>query len=152
MSGQDKLEKLLTEGFKDLKEDMKDIKADMKEVKEEINGVRTTANQNKKKIEDQAEQLADFEDQMKSLIASDQDLRRRAGRRYLLFPKILYDLNIKFRILVISGSGLPDYNVEEDIYTVAIDAISTITGLNLDKKDFHVVHRHGRYRERIFAE
>ena len=95
MSGQDKLEKLLTDGFKDLKQDMKDIKADMKEVKEEINGVRTTANQNKKEIKDQAVQLADVQDQIKSLIASDQDHRRRAGRRYFLFPQFFYISDIK---------------------------------------------------------
>ena len=68
------LEKLLKDGFADLK-------AEMRGVKEEIQSVRATASDNTKKIEDQASELADLKDQVKHLITNDQDHRRRAGRR-----------------------------------------------------------------------
>ena len=68
------LEKLLKDGFADLK-------AEMSGVKEEVQSVRATASDNTKKIEDQASELADLKDQVKHLITNDQDHRRRAGRR-----------------------------------------------------------------------
>ena len=68
------LEKLLNDGFADLK-------AEMRGVKEEVQSVRATASDNTKKIEDQASELADLKDQVKHLITNDQDHRRRAGRR-----------------------------------------------------------------------
>ena len=68
------LEKLLKDGFADLK-------AEMRGVKEEVQSVRATASDNTKKIEDQASELADLKDQVKHLITNDQDHRRRAGRR-----------------------------------------------------------------------
>ena len=68
------LEKLLKDGFADLK-------AEMRGVKEEVQSVRATASDNTKKIEDQASELADLKDQVKHLITNDQDRRRRAGRR-----------------------------------------------------------------------
>ena len=68
------LENLIRDGFADLK-------AEIKGVKEEITKVRVTADNNTKKIEDQASELADMKEQMTDLIRSDQDRRRRAGRR-----------------------------------------------------------------------
>ena len=68
------LEKVLKEGFADLK-------AEMRGVKEEIQSVRAKASDNTKKIEDQASEFADLKDQVKHLITNDQDHRRRAGRR-----------------------------------------------------------------------
>ena len=58
----------------------------------------------------------------------------------------------ELRILVISGTGLPSYNAQENIYEVVINAIFSVTGLDMNKRDFHIVHRHGRNSERIFAE
>ena len=57
-----------------------------------------------------------------------------------------------FRILVISGSGLPDYTPAEDTFEVGMKAIFSVTGLNMQKEEFHTIHRHGRSSERIFAE
>ena len=68
------LEKVLKEGFADLK-------AEMRGVKEEVQSVRAKASDNTKKIEDQASEFADLKDQVKHLITNDQDHRRRAGRR-----------------------------------------------------------------------
>ena len=70
----DNLENLIRDGFADLK-------AEIKGVKEEITKVKTTADNNTKKIEDQASELAGMKEQMSDLIRSDQDHRRRAGRR-----------------------------------------------------------------------
>ena len=69
---------------------------------------------------------------------------------------MLTDFEITFypllRILVLSGTGLPGFDPEENIYEVAINAIYSVTGLDMHKRDFHIVHRHGRNSERIFAE
>ena len=50
-------------------------------MKKEIDGVKETASNNTANIKNQAAELAEVRDQMKDLISSDQDLRRRAGRR-----------------------------------------------------------------------
>ena len=53
---------------------------------------------------------------------------------------------------MISGDGLEKYTSQEDTFEVAIQAIFSVTGVNMEKTAFHNVHRHGRNSERIFAE
>ena len=77
----DNLEKLIREGFVETKRDIGDLKEDLKGMKKEIDDVKETARNNTANIENQAAELAEVRDQMKDLISSDQDLRRRAGRR-----------------------------------------------------------------------
>ena len=77
----DNLEKLIREGFADTKSDIGGLKEDLKGMKKEIDDVKETASKNTANIENQAAELAEVRDQMKDLISSDQDLRRRAGRR-----------------------------------------------------------------------
>ena len=77
----DNLEKLIKEGFAETKRDIGGLKEDLKGMKKEIDGVKETASNNTANIKSQAAELAEVRDQMKDLISSDQDLRRRAGRR-----------------------------------------------------------------------
>ena len=86
MDKNDDLEKLIREGFADMKRDIGGIREDMRGMQKEIENVKKTANNNSEKLADQATELAEVHDQMKDLIASDQDLRRRAGRRCLIQP------------------------------------------------------------------
>ena len=81
MSDNSGIEKLIKDGFADLKHQIGGLKEEMKGVKEEITDVKKTANQNKRGLAIQATELKDVRDQMKDLISSDQDRRRRAGRR-----------------------------------------------------------------------
>ena len=53
---------------------------------------------------------------------------------------------------MISGTALPKYSHGEDTFRVAADAISTITGVNVDRSDIANTHRHGRNKMMIFAE
>ena len=75
------IEKLIKEGFSDMKREIGDLKEEIKGVKEEITDVKKTANQNTNSLAIQATELKEVRDQMKDLISSDQDRRRRAGRR-----------------------------------------------------------------------
>ena len=77
----DNLEKLIREGFAETKRDISGLKEDLNGMKKEIDDVKETASNNTANIENQATELAEVRDQMKDLISSDQDLRRRAGRR-----------------------------------------------------------------------
>ena len=77
----DKLEALITAGFKDMKCAMKDLKGEMMSVKEDVTKVKETAAENKKELENQGSEITELKDQMKHMISSDQDHRRRAGRR-----------------------------------------------------------------------
>ena len=81
MGREDKLEKLINNGFAGIREEMKDFKAEMKGVREEINDVTASTTKNTKKLGYQAEKLAEVQDQVRELILSDQDRRRRAGHR-----------------------------------------------------------------------
>ena len=78
----DQLEKVIREGFADMKRDIGGLKEEMTEMKGEIDSVKETAKSNAVGLANQATEMAEVQDQMKNLIRSDQDLRRRAGRRY----------------------------------------------------------------------
>ena len=58
----------------------------------------------------------------------------------------------KFNFLLNIHPWRPGFNSQENIYNIAINAIFSVTGLDMNKRDFHIVHRHGRNSERIFAE
>ena len=62
------------------------------------------------------------------------------------------ELTVRFRTLVISGTGLPGYADREDIFDVAIQAIFSVTGKTVDKSMIAHLHRQGRERKRIFVE
>ena len=81
MAKEDRLESLLTAGFADIKKDMKDLKSELMILRDDVQNVKETAAENSKKVEDQASEMTDIKEQVKTLIASDQDHRRRAGRR-----------------------------------------------------------------------
>ena len=81
MSDNAGIEKLIKEGFADMKHEIGDLKQEMKGVKGEITDVKKTANQNTRGLANQATELKEVCDQIKDLISSDQDRRRRAGRR-----------------------------------------------------------------------
>ena len=57
-----------------------------------------------------------------------------------------------YRILVISGHHLPRFTDEEDTEKVAIGAIKTVTGINVEKKSIANVHRQGKSKKIIFVE
>ena len=82
MDKNDHLEKLIREGFADVKREIGGIREDMRGMQKEIDNVKETANNNSASLADQANEMSEVRDQIKDLIASDQDSRRRAGRRY----------------------------------------------------------------------
>ena len=90
MDKSDKLEKLIKEGFADMKNDIGDLKEDMVGMKKEISSVKETTRNNTEGLAHHATEMAEVHDQMKSLIRSDQDQRRRAGRRYFLTQKYFF--------------------------------------------------------------
>ena len=87
MDKYDKLEKLIKEGFAEMKNSIGDLKDDMVGMKKEINSVKETTRSNTEGLANHATEMAEVHDQMRSLIRSDQDQRRRAGRRYFLTQK-----------------------------------------------------------------
>ena len=53
---------------------------------------------------------------------------------------------------MISGFGLTKYFRGENTFMVAADAISSITGVIVERSDIANSHRHGRDKKMIFAE
>ena len=53
---------------------------------------------------------------------------------------------------MISGTALPKYFHGEDTFRVAADAISSITGVIVERSAIANTHRHGKNKKRIFAE
>ena len=83
-----KLQKLLTEGFSQVKKDLaaqKEIltglKGEIDSVRDETQEVKGMAEKNSREGKDREKRVAVLESQMKMLISSDQDRRRRNGRR-----------------------------------------------------------------------
>ena len=83
-----KLQKLLTEGFSQVKKDLaaqKEIltglKGEIYSVRDETQEVKGMAEKNSREGKDREKRVAVLESQMKMLISSDQDRRRRNGRR-----------------------------------------------------------------------
>ena len=83
MSKDGDIQKLMAKGFAAIKSDFKDFKKEMKNIRDNITDVKNTADDNTQKIGTNAKAITALQDQMKELIESDQDLRRREGRRYL---------------------------------------------------------------------
>ena len=81
MTSEGKLEELLTAGFAEMRKGIKDLKDEMTSVKEEVKEVKKTAAENTRKIGNQSSEITALQDQMRDMISSDQDHRRRAGRR-----------------------------------------------------------------------
>ena len=81
--GDGDIQKLMAKGFADIKSDFKDFKKEMKNIRDNSTEVKNTADDNTQKIGTNAKDITALQDQMKELIESDQDLRRREGRRYL---------------------------------------------------------------------
>ena len=96
MSDLSELTKLVKDGFAQLaeiKEDVKDIRDELKNVKEEISSVKKTSEVNSSKLASHDEQLEEVRSQVKELIISDQDHRRMAGRRYVLFTPLFENVD-----------------------------------------------------------
>ena len=96
MSDLSELTKLVKDGFAQLaeiKEDVKDIRDELKNVKEEISSVKKTSEGNSSKLASHDEQLEEVRSQVKELIISDQDHRRMAGRRYVLFTPLFENVD-----------------------------------------------------------
>ena len=81
MASEGKLEELITAGFAEMRKGIKDLKDEMTSVKEEVKEVKKTAAENTRKIGNQSSEITALQDQMRDMISSDQDHRRRAGRR-----------------------------------------------------------------------
>ena len=81
MTSEGKLEELITAGFAEMRKGIKDLKDEMTSVKEEVKEVKKTAAENTRKIGNQSTEITALQDQMRDMISSDQDHRRRAGRR-----------------------------------------------------------------------
>ena len=81
MTSEGKLEELITAGFAEMRKGIEDLKNEMGSVKEEVKEVKKTAAENTRKIGNQSSEISALQDQMKDMISSDQDHRRRAGRR-----------------------------------------------------------------------
>ena len=98
MSDLSELTKLVKDGFAQLAEikgDVKDISDELKNVKKEISSVKKTSEGNSSKLasHDEQEQLVEFRSQVKELIISDQDHRRMASRRYVLFSPLFENVD-----------------------------------------------------------
>ena len=81
MTSEGKLEGLITAGFAEMRKGIEDLKNEMGSVKEEVKEVKKTAAENTRKIGKQSSDITALQDQMRDMISSDQDHRRRAGRR-----------------------------------------------------------------------
>ena len=81
MTSEGKLEELITAGFAQMRKGIEDLKNEMGSVKEEVKEVKKTAAENTRKIGKQSSDITALQDQMRDMISSDQDHRRRAGRR-----------------------------------------------------------------------
>ena len=81
MTSEGKLKELITAGFAEMRKGIKDLKDEMTSVKEEVKEVKKTAAENTRKIGNQSTEITALQDQMRDMISSDQDHRRRAGRR-----------------------------------------------------------------------
>ena len=65
---------------------------------------------------------------------------------------LLLNFMIRNRILVLSGYNLPRYTDKEDTEEVAIQAVKTVTGLNVERRSILNVHRQGKDRKLIYVE
>ena len=88
MGENDDLRALIKEGFNDLGNKMKrqeeilnELKDDMKNTKEELSDVKETVKTNKTGIKSNQNDISGMKEQLDDLISSDQDRRRRGGRR-----------------------------------------------------------------------
>ena len=88
MGENDDLRALIKEGFNDLGNKMKkqeeilsELKDEMKNTKEELSGVKATVTTNKTEIKSNQHDISGMKEQLDDLISSDQDRRRRGGRR-----------------------------------------------------------------------
>ena len=88
MGENDDLRALIKEGFNDLGNKMKrqeeilnELKDDMKNTKEELSDVKETVKINTTGIKSNQNDISGMKEQLDDLISSDQDRRRRGGRR-----------------------------------------------------------------------
>ena len=88
MGENDDLRALIKEGFNDLGNKMKrqeeilnELKDDMKNTKEELSDVKETVKTNTTGIKSNQNDISGMKEQLDDLISSDQDRRRRGGRR-----------------------------------------------------------------------
>ena len=88
MGENDDLRSLIKEGFADLGNKMKEqgdilseLKDEMKKTNEELGGVKATVKTNSTEIKSNQGDISGMKEQINDLISSDQDLRRRGGRR-----------------------------------------------------------------------
>ena len=88
MGENDDLRSLIKEGFADLGNKMKEqgdilseLKDKMKHTNEELGGVKATVKTNSTEIKSNQGDISGMKEQISDLISSDQDLRRRGGRR-----------------------------------------------------------------------
>ena len=102
MSENDDLRSLIKEGFNDLGTQMKEqgeilseLKDDIKNAKKELSDVKETVRTNSKEIKSNKDVISEMKEQIDELVSSDQDHRRRGGRRYI---KLLQNLNTELTI------------------------------------------------------
>ena len=88
MGENDDLRALIKEGFNDLGNKMKkqeeilsELKDEMKSTREELSGVKASVITNKTEIKSNQHDISGMKEQLDDLISSDQDRRRRGGRR-----------------------------------------------------------------------
>ena len=88
MGENDDLRVLIKERFNDLGNNMKkqagilsELKDEMKSTREELNGVKASVKTNKTEIKSNQHDISGMKEQLDDLISSDQDRRRRGGRR-----------------------------------------------------------------------
>ena len=91
MCSNEDLRKLLVEGFDKVDKKLKthedlltEMKSDIKNTKEEMKEVKNNVEKNSSKADNNVKKIAALESQIQELIKSDQDHRRRNGRRYLI--------------------------------------------------------------------
>ena len=81
MSNNDNLERVVLNGFAEIKELLSDVKKDVAKVKEETREAKGMAEKNAEDGKKRDERLAVLEAEFLKLKSSDQDTRRRNGRR-----------------------------------------------------------------------
>ena len=91
MCSNEDLRNLLVEGFDKVDQKLKthedlltEMKSDIKNTKEEMKEVKKNVEKNSSTAENNEKKIADLESQIQKMIQSDQDHRRRNGRRYLI--------------------------------------------------------------------
>ena len=98
MGENDDLRSLIKGGFKELGNKMteqgeilSELKDDMKNAKKELSDVKETVKTNSTAIKSNKDDISEMKEQIVELVSSDQDLRRRGGRRYII---LLQNLNL----------------------------------------------------------